>query len=100
MRALFPVFACVAFLPAPLLAHAPAWTDGQAPNPPHLAIPRLATAPSMARDADLSTWEGALKVSDFGMIMPDDKGENRWPTTAHFAWGPDALYVAVECVDP
>jgi len=88
MRVLIPAFACAAFLSA------------QTPNPPHLAIPRLAAAPSMARDADLSTWEGSLKVNDFGMIMPDDKGENRWPTIAHFAWGPDALYVAVECVDP
>ncbi|HTL98448.1 MAG TPA: DUF5916 domain-containing protein [Holophagaceae bacterium] len=74
--------------------------SAQTPNPPHVAIPRLDAAPSMARDADLSTWAGSLVVTDFGMIMPDDKGENRWPTTAHFAWGPDALYVAVECVDP
>ena len=72
----------------------------QTPNPPHLTIPRLAVAPSMSRDADLSTWEGALKVTDFGMIMPDDKGVNRWPTVAHLAWGPDALYVAVACTDP
>ncbi len=72
----------------------------QTPNPPHLAFPRLAKAPSMAADADLSTWEGSWVAKDFGMIMPDDKGENRWPTIAHFAWGPDALYVAVECLDP
>jgi hypothetical protein len=54
----------------------------------------------MAPDADLSTWEGALKISDFGMIMPDDKGVNRWPTTVRLAWGPDALYAAFECSDP
>ncbi|NWJ40699.1 MAG: hypothetical protein HXX12_06985 [Geothrix sp.] len=72
----------------------------QAPNPPHLAIPRLAQAPSMTRDADLSTWAGALTITEFGMIMPDDKGENRWPTTVHAGWGPDALYVAIEAVDP
>jgi hypothetical protein len=72
----------------------------QAPNPPRLAIPRLAQAPSMARDADLSTWGGTLTLTDFGMIMPDDKGENRWPTTVHAGWGPDALYIAVEAVDP
>lgn len=72
----------------------------QAPNPPHLAIPRLAQAPSMTRDADLSTWKEALVITEFGMIMPDDKGENRWPTTVHAGWGPDALYVAVEAVDP
>src|SRR5512135_2634404 len=72
----------------------------QAPAPPHLELPRLAQAPSMARDADLSTWTGALTVSDFGMSMPDDKGENRWPTTAHLAFGPDALYVAFEATDP
>lgn len=72
----------------------------QAPNPPHLAIPRLAAAPSMARDADLSTWSGTLAITDFGMIMPDDKGQNRWPTTIRVGWGPDALYVAAEAVDP
>jgi hypothetical protein len=72
----------------------------QAPNPPHLAIPRLAQAPSMTRDADLSTWKEALVITEFGMIMPDDKGENRWPTTVHAGWGPDALYVAVEAMDP
>ncbi len=72
----------------------------ETPHPPHFAIPRFATAPSMAKDADLSTWEGALKVTDFGMIMPDDKGENRWPTTARLIWGPDALYIAFEATDP
>ena len=72
----------------------------QAPHPPQLAFPVLAQAPSMAWDADLSTWGGALEMRDFGMIMPDDKGVNRWPTIAHLAWGPDALYVAVECLDP
>ena len=70
------------------------------PHPPELAFPLLARAPSMARNADLSTWEGSLVVHDFGMIMPDDKGVNRWPTRAHLAWGPDALYAAVECLDP
>lgn len=88
LRSWLLVPACAAFLSA------------QSPNPPHLAIPRLPTAPSMARDADLSTWKGAVTVSDFGMIMPDDKGQNRWPTVAHLAWGPDALYVAVEAADP
>ncbi|MBL0210703.1 MAG: hypothetical protein IPQ13_07300 [Holophagaceae bacterium] len=72
----------------------------QVPNPPHLAIPHLSKAPSMARDSDLSTWEGSLPVSDFGMVMPDDKGANRWPTLAHLAWGPDAFYAAFECSDP
>jgi hypothetical protein len=72
----------------------------QAPNPPRLAIPRLAAAPSMAQDADLSTWKEALVISEFGMIMPDDKGENRWPTLVHVGWGPDALYVAIEAKDP
>ena len=72
----------------------------QAPDPPHLAFPILREAPSMAHDADLATWKGALEVSEFGMMMPDDKGLNRWPTVAHFAWGPDALYVAVEAFDP
>jgi hypothetical protein len=80
--------ACLPILASPL------------PNPPHLALPRLAQAPSMARDADLSTWAGALEIRDFGMIMPDDKGQNRWPTLVHAAWGPDALYVAVEAMDP
>ncbi|GLH69446.1 hypothetical protein GETHPA_09790 [Geothrix rubra] len=88
MRHLAPALACL-----PVLA-------AQAPNPPHLAIPRLAQPPSMARDADLSTWKGALEITDFGMIMPDDKGENRWPTIVHVGWGPDALYVAVEAKDP
>lgn len=88
MRHLAPALACL-----PLLA-------AQAPHPPHLAIPRLAQPPSMARDADLSTWKGALEISDFGMIMPDDKGANRWPTIVHVGWGPDALYVAVEAKDP
>ncbi|MBS1767194.1 MAG: hypothetical protein JST05_07330 [Acidobacteria bacterium] len=77
-----------------------AWSHAGTPVPPRVEIPRTAKAPSMARDADLSTWMGALTVSDFGMIMPDDKGVNRWPTVAHFIWGPDALYVAVECTDP
>jgi hypothetical protein len=54
----------------------------------------------MARDADLSSWEGTLLLTDFGMIMPDDKGENRWPTRVHVGWGPDALYVAIEAIDP
>jgi len=88
MRIQLSVIACSAVLSA------------QAPNPPHLSFPRLAKVPSMAANADLATWEGAWVVKDFGMIMPDDKGENRWPTIAHFAWGPDALYVAVECQDP
>ena len=83
----------LAFSCLPILA-------SQAPNPPHLAIPRLAQTPSMTRDADLSTWKEALVITEFGMIMPDDKGENRWPTTVHVGWGPDALYVAVEAVDP
>lgn len=85
-------FACSALVSALVSA--------QTPDPPHLSFPRLAKAPSMAADANLSTWEGAWVAKDFGMIMPDDKGENRWPTIAHFAWGPDALYVAVECMDP
>jgi hypothetical protein len=83
----------LAFLCLPILA-------SQSPNPPHLALPRLAKAPSMARDADLSTWDGALSITDFGMIMPDDKGQNRWPTIVHAGWGPDALYVAIEAIDP
>jgi hypothetical protein len=88
MRHLVPALACL-----PILA-------AQASHPPHLAIPRLARKPSMARDADLSTWKGALEITDFGMIMPDDKGENRWPTIVHMGWGPDALYVAIEAKDP
>jgi hypothetical protein len=72
----------------------------QAPNPPHLALPRLSKAPSMVADADLSTWSEALLIGDFGMIMPSDQGENRWPTRVHAGWGPDALYVAVEAIDP
>jgi len=83
----------LAFLCLPLLA-------SQSPNPPHVAIPRLPKAPSMARDADLSTWTGTLEISEFGMIMPDDKGQNRWPTKVHVGWGPDALYVAIEAIDP
>jgi len=82
-----------AFVCLPVLA-------SQAPNPPHLSIPRLPQAPSMTRDADLSTWADALVITEFGMIMPDDKGQNRWPTTVHIGWGPDALYVAMEAVDP
>ncbi|HJU84696.1 MAG TPA: DUF5916 domain-containing protein [Holophagaceae bacterium] len=89
-----PVLAAVLAFALP----APGWS--QAPPPPHLALPLLKEAPSMARDADLSTWAGALTVSDFGMSMPDDKGVNRWPTTAHLAFGPDALYVAFEAEDP
>jgi hypothetical protein len=54
----------------------------------------------MTRDADLSTWAGALKITEFSMIMPNDKGENRWPTTVHVGWGTDALYVAFEATDP
>jgi hypothetical protein len=77
----------------PLLASQP-------PNPPHVAFPRLAQAPSMTQDADLSTWGETLVLKDFGMIMPDDKGENRWPTLVHVGWGPDALYVAIEAIDP
>ena len=71
-----------------------------APDPPRLAIPRFPVAPSMAMDEDLSTWAGAAKVTGFAMMMPDDKGANRWPTTAWLAWGPDALYVAVDAGDP
>jgi len=70
------------------------------PNPYRMAIPVIAKAPSMARDTDLSTWAGAQVVTDFSMSMPDDKGENRWPTQVHLAWGPDALYIAAECFDP
>lgn len=71
-----------------------------APNPPRLVIPRFPTAPSMARNEDLSSWAGAAVVKEFGMMMPDDKGANQWPTTAYLAWGPDALYVAVDAGDP
>ncbi|HJV91428.1 MAG TPA: DUF5916 domain-containing protein [Holophagaceae bacterium] len=88
MRALLLVFVC-------LLARA-----SELPSPPHLAVPRKAEAPSMAADADLSTWEGALVIREFTMIMPDDKGTNRWPTIAHILWGPDALYVAIQADDP
>lgn len=88
MRHLAPALACL-----PILA-------AQAPHPPHLAIPRLARKPSMARDADLTTWKDALEITDFTMAMPDDKGENRWPTVVHVGWGPDALYVAIEAKDP
>jgi Domain of unknown function (DUF5916) len=83
-----------------LLLSAALFATSLAPNPPGLAIPRFKVAPSMERSEDLSTWEGAAKVTDFGMIMPDDKGQNRWPTTAYLAWGPDALYVAVNAQDP
>lgn len=86
--------------PAALLLAAPALVASQLPNPPHVTLPTLGAAPSMAADADLSTWKGALEITQFGMIMPDDKGVNRWPTIAHLAWGPDALYVAVEALDP
>ena len=88
MRALFLVFAGLCS------------SASEIPAPPHLAIPRLSTAPSMAKDTDLSTWEGALLVTEFGMIMPDDKGVNRWRTTAHVLFGPDAFYLAVEAEDP
>lgn len=88
MRLATLVLACL-----PILASQP-------PNPPHVAFPRLARAPAMTRDADLSTWDGALVLKDFGMIMPDDKGENRWPTLVRVGWGPDALYVAIEAIDP
>jgi hypothetical protein len=54
----------------------------------------------MAKDADLSTWGEALVIQEFGMIMPDDKGENRWPTLVHVGWGADALYIAIEAKDP
>ncbi len=88
MRALLLVFVCL-FINA-----------SEIPSPPHLVIPRTSSAPSMARGTDLSTWEGALLITDFGMIMPDDKGVNRWRTTAHVLFGPDAFYVAVEAEDP
>ena len=85
--------------PALVLACLPILAS-QAPNPPRLAFPRLAKAPSMAPDADLSSWAGTLEIREFGMIMPDDKGANRWPTIVHAAWGPDALYLAIEATDP
>lgn len=88
MRALLLVFVC-------LLMRA-----SELPAPPHVSVPRKAVAPSMAADGDLGTWAGALVIRDFGMIMPDDKGTNRWPTTAHVLWGPDALYVAIQAEDP
>lgn len=88
MRQSALAFACL-----PVLA-------SQTPNPPHVAIPRLTKVPSMAWDADLSTWSEATVLSDFGLFIPDDKGENRWPTRVHAGWGPDALYVAIECADP
>lgn len=81
-----------------LLAFPPLGAD--VPEPVHVAIPRLQSPPSMARDADLSTWKGALVVKDFAMMMPDDKGVNSWETRAHVGWGPDALYVAFEALDP
>jgi hypothetical protein len=97
MRALSLPLACAALVSVPALAQAPVQT---VPNPPHMALPRLAQAPPMTADADLSAWEGALKVSDYGMSMPDDKGENRWPTTTYLAFGPDALYAAFVADDP
>lgn len=69
-------------------------------EPPRVAIPRLAQPPSMAKDADLGTWAGALQVEGFRMVMPDDTGENRWPTRVLLAFGPDAFYAAAECRDP
>jgi hypothetical protein len=88
VRALLLVFVC-------LLVRA-----SELPSPPHLVVPRKAVAPSMAPSADLGSWEGALVIREFAMIMPDDKGTNRWPTTAHILWGPDALYVAIQADDP
>lgn len=88
MRLPAAVFACLPILASP------------SPNPPHLQIPRLPQAPSMAWDADLSTWAGTVRIDDFGLTMPDDKGANRWPTVVHAGWGPDALYVAIEAIDP
>lgn len=88
MRHVFLALACLPALAA------------QEPHPPHVAIPRLSQAPSMRRDADLSTWKGARVIRDFSMIMPDDQGINRWPTIVHVGWGPDALYVAFEAKDP
>lgn len=74
--------------------------DGAEPRVVKAVLPRVAVAPSMARDTDLSTWRGAFTTSAFGMVEPDDKGVNRWPTVIHALWGPDALYVAVEAKDP
>lgn len=89
-------------LAAPFLACLPTLTvlAAPAPEPPRVAIPRLAQNPSMAWDADLSSWKDMLVIQEFGMIMPDDRGKNRWPTTVRLGWGTDALYVAFEARDP
>jgi hypothetical protein len=72
----------------------------ETPKPLQVRLPRLEKAPSMAWEADLEGWKGALQVTDFGMIMPDDKGQSRWPTRAYLAFGPDAFYAALDCRDP
>ncbi|HJW08154.1 MAG TPA: hypothetical protein VJ483_00895, partial [Holophagaceae bacterium] len=100
MRTLLAMAVCAALANASLPAGAQSKSQGETPNPPHVALPRLAQAPPLTADADLSAWEGALKVSDYGMSMPDDKGENRWPTTTYLAWGPDGLYAAFVAEDP
>ncbi|MBI4912312.1 MAG: hypothetical protein HY823_06215 [Acidobacteria bacterium] len=87
-------------LPALLLAPCLFAAAAQKPDPPRVLVPRLSQAPSRAADADLSSWQGALVVEQFGMVMPDDKGQNRWPTKVLFAFGPDAFYAAAECRDP
>ena len=83
-----------------LLAMCMALGAAQRPDPPRVVVPRLGQAPSMAKDADLSSWGATLQVEQFSMIMPDDKGENRWPTKVYFGFGPDAFYAAAECRDP
>jgi hypothetical protein len=83
-----------------LLVPAALWGMSQAPNPPRVVIPRLAGPPSMVADMDLSSWSGAAEITEFRMNAPDDSGENRWPTKAWIVWGPDALYVAFDAMDP
>ena len=69
-------------------------------TPPSIAVPRLAQAPAITRSADLSDWEGSLRISEFGCWYPEDKGKPVVDTVAHLAWGPDGLYVAVEAHTP
>lgn len=68
--------------------------------PAPVAVPRLAKAPAITRSADLSDWEGALRITAFGCWYPEDKGMPTVETVAHLAWGPDGLYVAVEAHAP
>ena len=64
---------------------------------PHVAVPRLATPPTLDGKIDASEWHGAVELGPFRQRYPLDGAPPSDPTIARLAFAGDALYVAIDC---